>query len=92
MAIQINRPHALGKQKAREMVEAIAVSLRQQLSLSYAWQGDRLTFKRTGITGHIDVLEHTVEVYIKRSRLVPVSEGWIRAQVEAVMDQYLGAG
>ena len=92
MAVQINRPHALGKQQARAMVEDIAVSLRQKLSLSYEWEGDRLIFKRTGITGHIDVAEHAVEVYIKRSRLVPVSEGWIRAQVEAVMNQYLGAG
>ena len=90
MAVQINRAHTLGKQKARAMVEDIAVSLRQKLGLHYEWQGDHLTFKRTGITGHIDVQEDTVDVYIKRSRLVPVSESWIRTQVEAVMNQYLG--
>ena len=92
MAVQINRTHSLGKQKARAMVEEIAASLGQKLNLRYAWQDDRLTFKRTGITGHIDVADHAVEVYIKRNRLVPVSESWIRAQVEAVMNQYLGAG
>lgn len=91
MAVQINRTHALGKQKARAMVEQIAESLRQELRLRYEWQGDRLMFKRTGITGYIDVADNAVDVYIKRSRLVPVSENWIRAQVEAVMNQYLGS-
>lgn len=71
------------------MVEEIAASLNQMLHFHYHWEGDRLAFKRTGVHGHIDVADHEVHVFVSKSPLLPVSEGWIRAKVEAVMDQYL---
>ncbi|MDX1546931.1 MAG: polyhydroxyalkanoic acid system family protein [Rhodothermales bacterium] len=90
MAVEIHRPHTLGRAKTRQMVEAIAASLEEKLKLRHAWQGDRLVFRRTGLDGHIDVEDHAVHVYVRKGRLLPVSEGWIRQQVEAVMDEYLG--
>ncbi len=89
MAVQISRRHHLGKAATRKMVEEIATSLGQKLTFRYHWEGDRLSFKRTGVYGHIDVADHEVRVFVSKSPLLPVSEGWIRAQVEAVMDQYL---
>ena len=89
MAVEITRPHMLGKPEARRMVEAIAASLSTKLNLSYAWSGDRLTFKRTGVNGHIDVEDDAVHVFIKKGRLLPVSDAWIRQQVETTMDEYL---
>ena len=66
------------------MVEAIAASLSRNLHLAYLWEGDRLTFKRTGVHGHIDLEEGAVHVFVKKGRLLPVSETWIRQQVEAL--------
>ena len=91
MAVQITRPHTLGKQQARAVVQEIAASLQEKLHLDYAWDGDRLTFKRTGLSGHIEVAADYIDVSVKRSRLLPVSESWIREQVEAVMNEHLGA-
>lgn len=90
MALEITRTHSLDKAETRRMVEAIAASLSRDLHLSYTWEGDRLLFKRTGVNGHIDVDDSAVHVVVKKGRLLPVSEAWIRQQVEAVMDQYLG--
>ena len=89
MAVQITRSHHLDKATTRRMVEDIATSLSQKLSFRYHWEADRLVFKRTGVSGHIDVDDHRVDVFVSKSPLLPVSEGWIRSQVEAVMDEYL---
>ncbi len=91
MAVEIQRTHHLNKAATREMVEEIAASLGTKLNMTYRWEDDRLVFQRVGVKGHIAVADHTVRVFVSKSPLLPISEGWIRTQVEAVMDQYLGA-
>ena len=79
----------MDKAATRRVVEKIAASLRTSLHFAYHWQGDRLTFQRTGVNGFIDIADQRVRVYVKKSRLLPVSEAWIRQQVEAALDEYL---
>ena len=90
MAIEIERPHQLGRARTRAMVEEIAATLARELNLTYAWEADRLVFRRRGLHGHIEVEDEAVRVFVQKGRLVPVSEAWIRREVEAVMDEYLG--
>ena len=89
MAVEIERPHRLGRARTRAMVEEIATTLAEKLNLTYAWEADRLVFRRRGLNGHIDVEDDAVRVYVKKGRLVPVSDAMIRREVEAVMDEYL---
>lgn len=79
----------MDKATTRRVVEKIAESLRASLHFDYQWQGDRLTFERVGVNGHIDIADHQVRIYIKRSFMLPVSESWIREQVEATLDEYI---
>lgn len=89
MAVDITRSHHLDKATTRRMVEQIAASLNEQLSFTYTWEGDRLTFARTGVNGYIELAETTVRVYVRKSPLLPVSEAWIRQQVEEALDEHL---
>ena len=82
----------MDKATTRQVVEKIATSLRDSLHFDYQWQGDRLTFKRTGVNGFIDIADHRVRIYVKKSFMLPVSESWIREQVEAALDEYITNG
>ena len=92
MAVDISRSHHMDKATTRRMVEKIAASLRESLHFDYAWEGDRLNFERIGVKGYIDIADHQVRVYVSRSFLLPVSEDWIRKQVEAALDEYITNG
>ena len=89
MAVDITRTHHLDKEASRRLVEKIAAALDDKLHFKYAWEGDQLTFRRSGVHGYIAIADHQVRVYVRKSRLLPVSEGWIRQQVEAALDEYL---
>ncbi len=89
MAVDISRSHHMDKATSRRVVEKIAASLRESLHLDYSWHEDRLTFERIGVNGYIDIADHRVRVYVERSFLLPVSEAWIRKQVEAALDEYI---
>ena len=92
MAVDISRSHHMDKATTRGVVEQIAESLRESLHFDYRWHGDRLTFERIGVNGYIDIADHRVRIYVKRSFLLPVSESWIRQQVEAALDEYITNG
>ena len=64
MAVDISRSHHMDKATTRQVVEKIAVSLRESLHFDYAWHGDRLTFERIGVNGYIDIADHRVRVYV----------------------------
>ena len=82
----------MDKATTRRVVEKIAASLRDSLHFDYHWQGDRLTFERIGVNGYIDIADHQVRIYVKRSFMLPVSESWIRQQVESALDEYIANG
>lgn len=89
MPLEISRSHHLDKATTRRMVEQMVATLNEKLPFTYRWNGDRLHFEQVGIKGHIDIADHQVRVFVNKSPLLPVSETWIREQVEATMDQYL---
>ena len=89
MAVSITRAHPFDHSTARKRVQTLAETLARKLNLRYAWEGDRLTFKRTGAKGHIDVRPDAIHVEIRTSRLLPISESRLREQVEAVLAEHI---
>lgn len=92
MAIHITRTHPYDKITARRKVQHVAEELAQDLAIRYAWEGDRLIFKRTGAKGHIDVGDTAIDVYLRTSRLLPVPEKWLRQQIESHLAAHLPEG
>jgi putative polyhydroxyalkanoate system protein len=90
MAIEIHRAHHLDQAASRQLVEALAEELAEDLNLRYHWEGDRMVFRRPGAHGHIEVEDGEVRIYVKKNAFVPISESWIREQIEAHLNEHLG--
>ena len=54
--IDIRHPHSLPKAKARKAVEDVAKKLAEKFDMDYDWDGDVLSFTRSGVDGHICLL------------------------------------
>lgn len=89
MAISVTRPHPFDHATARRRVDVLAQTLSRKLSLRTSWDGDRLSFKRTGARGHIDVTPDHIHVEISTSPLLPISDARLRQQVNAVLDEHI---
>lgn len=89
MAISVTRPHPFDHATARRRVDVLAQTLSRKLNLRTSWEGDRLSFKRTGARGHIDVTPDHIHVEISTSPLLPISDARLRQQVDAVLDEHI---
>ncbi len=89
MAFEISRSHHMDKAASRRRVEEVVASLGQSYRFSYQWDGDRLRFGHLALKGYIEIADHQVRVFVRKSRLLPVSEDSIRSEVEATLEQYL---
>ncbi len=89
MAFEISRSHDMDKATTRRMVEKIVASLGETYCLSYEWEDDRLNFGHFAVNGYIEIADHQVRVYVRKSPLFPVSEQSLREEVEAAIDEYI---
>ncbi len=85
----ITRKHDKSREDVRRAVEEIAEEMKSGLGITYNWEGDRLRFKGTGVTGDIAVADDEVTVTVKKSFFVPVSDRQIRTWVDEYFDKYL---
>ncbi|MCB1858477.1 MAG: polyhydroxyalkanoic acid system family protein [Gammaproteobacteria bacterium] len=79
--IHIKQGHALSQETVRERVESIAKDLHRQYKINYAWQGNRLLFKRQGATGHLDLGDGFIEMDIKLGLVLSPLKGKIEQTI-----------
>lgn len=89
--IKLKRKHALGQEKARSTVEALAKKLQDELDAKYHWEGSTLQFSRSGASGHIDVSDEEVDIEIKLGMLLSPLKGKIEKTIQEEIDQHLTA-
>jgi len=87
--ISVERPHALGREGAREKAEQLAERLAREYDVRYRWNGDTLEFKRSGADGSIAVGEDRVHVQLKLGLLLSAMSGSIKREIEEVLDKSL---
>ncbi|AGA90404.1 putative polyhydroxyalkanoic acid system protein [Thioflavicoccus mobilis 8321] len=58
--IHFTRRHRLGVDEARVRISEVAQRLEREFHVACRWQGNRLSFKRSGVSGRIDVGEDAV--------------------------------
>ncbi len=92
MAFEISRSHHMDKAASRRMVEEVVASLGQTYHFSYHWDGDRLRFGNFAVKGYVEIADHQVRIFVRKSRLLPMSEDAMRSEVEATLEQYLAKG
>ena len=87
--IHIKRAHHLDHETVRKEVQNLADKLSKDLSAKYNWEGDRLVFKRSGASGHIDVGESEVDIEIKLSVVLTPLKGTVERTVKDYLDERL---
>ncbi|WP_200235658.1 polyhydroxyalkanoic acid system family protein [Thiohalocapsa halophila] len=89
--IHIVRQHTLSLEDARAEVERIAQRVESELGADYAWDGDTLSFARSGISGHITVTEDALDLTIRLGLLLSALKGQIEEQIASKVDETLAA-
>jgi putative polyhydroxyalkanoate system protein len=85
----VTRKHARSDAEVRQIIEQIAQELSMDFGFDYGWKGSRLDFTRTGVNGYIESHPGEIEVHIRKSFFIPISDGFLREKVNEYMDQYL---
>ncbi len=89
--IRIIRSHTLSVEDARAEVERIAQRVQRELGADYAWDGDTLSFARSGVSGHITVTAEVLDLTVRLGLLLSVMKGQIEEQIAAKVDETLAA-
>ena len=63
--IVVQRSHRLSHAQARAAAEEMAAHLDEKFNLKYYWEEDSLLFRRTGVSGQLDLEESVVSLEVK---------------------------
>lgn len=84
--IDITRPHTLDHAHAVEAADSLAKSLSERFDVDYAWEGDVLRFKRSGVKGNLTVKPETINVHLELGMLLRPFKGRIEQEIHQHLD------
>jgi putative polyhydroxyalkanoate system protein len=88
--ISIKRSHKLDRTSARNAAQKIASDLHQRFDLVCAWQGDRVTFERPGVSGYMHVGNIELQLEVKLSFLMAPLKTSIELAIRKELDTLFG--
>ena len=85
-AIEITKPHTLGKDKARTVAEEIAGKMKERFELDWAWAGDSLNFEAKqgvakGVKGTVAVTDTNISVTVDLPFMLRPLKGTIEGKI-----------
>ncbi|MFK3797974.1 MULTISPECIES: polyhydroxyalkanoic acid system family protein [unclassified Pseudomonas] len=89
--ITVERPHALGKEKAREKAELLAEKLGDKYGIAHSWEGDTVSLDGKGAKGTVQVEEALVRVNIELNFFLSAMSSTIESEIERQLDKALNA-
>ncbi|WP_346828746.1 polyhydroxyalkanoic acid system family protein [Pseudomonas abietaniphila] len=89
--ITVERPHALGKDKAREKAELLAEKLGDKYGIEHTWNGDTVSLEGKGAKGTVEVEEALVRVNIELNFFLSAMSSTIQSEIERQLDKALTA-
>lgn len=85
--IIIRRKHGKTPADARASAEHMAAELQEEFDLSYAWEGDVLRFKRSGLAGELALEGDEVALRIQLGFLLSALKPAIEREVHKFFDE-----
>ena len=85
--ISIRRKHGKTHSEARAAAEHMAAELKDGFDLNYAWDGDVLRFKRSGLSGELALGEAEVALNIRLGFLLSALKPKIEREVHKFFDE-----
>ena len=90
--ISITRKHTLSLKKAKAAAEKIAKDLDKRFELAYEWNGDRIEFERSGVSGHLTVSKDRIALEASLGWLLTPLKPTFEREINAQLDKLLGEG
>ena len=87
--IRIARPHGLPLSRAKAAAQAAAENLVREYDLICQWEGDTLSFRRSGVQGRIEVNPSQIAVEIRLGLLLKGFRSQIEQSVSKRLDEVL---
>ena len=88
--IAIAKKHHLSLKKAKEAAVSVADDLNARFDLEYAWKGNRIEFRRPGLTGSLHVEKDSVRLDCELGFMLSLLKPTIEAEVHKQFDKYFG--
>ena len=89
--ISITHPHALPLAAAKAVAQKIADKLVRDYAMESAWEGEVLTFSRTGVSGTLAVSGSVAQLTISLGFLLAGFAPKIEQEVSRAMDKAFGS-
>jgi putative polyhydroxyalkanoate system protein len=89
--ISIQQEHTLTLKKARAAAQKIADKLSEEYDMTSEWNGDVLSFSRSGVHGTLAVAEGSAQLDIKLGMMMAMFAGPIEEEVSKKMKTVFAA-
>lgn len=83
--ISIIHKHKLSHKKAKAAAQKVADQLTEEYDMESEWEGDVLHFKRSGVSGTLELADHEARMEITLGFLMKAFSSTIAEKVEANM-------
>lgn len=87
-SIDLQRPHTLGLQRAREIVDGVAAAMQRKFGIHSQWEGDALRIQRSGMDGRIEVSADNVRVHARLGLMLGAFKGRIEEEIAHQLDEH----
>ncbi len=89
--IDIQRKHGRSVKDAKAAVERVAKAIGKQYGIAHRWEGNALSFSRTGVSGSIRVAKTGVHVHVELGFLMSALRPAIEREISRQLDDEFGA-
>ncbi|CAL60998.1 conserved hypothetical protein [Herminiimonas arsenicoxydans] len=86
--ISIKQEHQLPLSKAKEAAQQVADRMATEFDMATQWEGDVLSFKRSGVAGTLALREKEAQIDITLDFLFKAFAGTLKEKVERNMRKY----
>ncbi len=84
--IEIRKTFTMPIGKARKAAQTIAEDLANQYNIAYEWDGDVLTFEKTGVKGELRLAPKKIEIDITLGLVMKLFKDPMRNEIEKNID------
>lgn len=89
--IDIQRKHGRSIKDAKAAVERVAKAIGKEYGIAHRWDGNALSFSRTGVAGSIRVAKADVHVRVELGFLMSALRSTIEREISRQLDDEFGA-
>ncbi len=90
--ISITQKHKLTPKKAKAAAQKVVDELAEQYGITAEWEGNVLSFQRSGVSGALELGDHVAQIDITLGFLLKAFSSSIEEQVQKNMKKVFGGG